>query len=238
MKTKLPTVTLLGIDCVDIDRLVQVSEICQKDFEFAEVKLLTSLDAETHKDIVHIDPINTTEEYSKFIISKLNNYVDTEHVLIIQYDGFILNSEAWKDEYLKYDYIGAPWLVADWSVRDFGFPESTLGTLIVGNGGFSLRSKKLLRLLSKMSVENEIEIYHPEDVAICVKLRDKIESQGIKFAPIDIAKQFSFESVDDENDKWTNQFGFHGLRWTDISEWIKKHPEYKVDNALNRDLRD
>ena len=35
--TLLPTITLVGIDCVDIDRLILAAEICMKDFQFAGV---------------------------------------------------------------------------------------------------------------------------------------------------------------------------------------------------------
>ena len=38
----LANVTLIGADCVDIDRLLLAADICQKDFEFGAVKLLSS----------------------------------------------------------------------------------------------------------------------------------------------------------------------------------------------------
>jgi hypothetical protein len=227
---KLETVTLLGIDCVNVERLNLAMEICQKDFEFAEVKILTSLPAGNLKNTIKISPINSTAEYSKFIISELDKYVDTDYVLIVQYDGFILNPNAWNDEFLKYDYIGAPWLVADWSVKNFDFPVEWLGKLAVGNGGFSLRSKKLLSLTAKLFLDKKLEKYDPEDVAICVRYRQLLEENGIKFAPVDIAKQFAFEAESSDNYAWDGQFGFHGLKWTDISKWSKENPEYKIDN--------
>jgi len=232
-KRTLETVTLLGIDCVDIDRLVLAADICRERFEFAEVKLLTSLPAQHHANIIPISPLNSTEAYSHFTIAELDRYVDTEHVMIIQYDGFILNPDAWTDEFLTYDYIGAPWLVQDWSVKDFQFPKETLGTMIVGNGGFSLRSKKLISLCARLSAENAFEEYQPEDVVLCVRKRKMLEDAGIRFAPVPLAKQFSFESLTDEHDAWDGQFGFHGIRWTDISKWTNAHPEYKVDPKAN-----
>lgn len=228
MKIKLETVTLLGIDCLDLDRLILAMDICQQEFEFADIKILTSIDSD-HKNIIKINPINSTEEYSEFMLSELDNYIETPHVLIVQYDGFILNPNQWTDEFLKYDYIGAPWLVADWSVRNFDFPKELLGKLVVGNGGFSLRSKKMTSLCSKLFRENSFLRYHPEDVAIGVYNRKLLEDNGIKFAPVELAKQFSFENESDDNYKWNGQFGFHGLKWTDISNWLKKHPEYAVN---------
>ncbi len=121
-KIKLKTVTLLGIDCVDVKRLRLAMEICQSDFEFADVKILTSLKTNKSDNIINIDPLNSLAEYSRFVIWELDKFVDTPHVLIVQHDGFILNPRAWTDEFLNYDYIGAPWLVADWSVNNFDFP--------------------------------------------------------------------------------------------------------------------
>ncbi len=212
----LPQITLLGADCVDINRLIEVAEICTKDFSFGAIKLLTSLPS-INSNIIKIDPINSLGDYSRFIVNKLNNFVDTEFVLIIQYDGFILNPNAWTDEFLSYDYIGSPW----WED----------GKYIVGNGGFSLRSKKLLSILQ----EDQFKLSNddPEDWYICVKKREELERRGIKFAPADLAKQFSLESNEKDGVVWTNQFGFHGLKWTDISAWLKAHPEHQIKNDLD-----
>jgi len=230
---KLNTVTLLGIDCVEIDRLILAADICLKNFEFADVKLLTSIPS-SNPYIVPIGSITSVEEYSRFAIAELDQYVDTPHALVIQYDGFILNPDAWSDEFLDYDYIGAPWLVHDWSIEKFGFPPAAKDQLLVGNGGFSLRSKKLISLLAQMSKEGMFEKYHPEDVVICVEKRKKLEEQGILFAPIPVAKQFSFEAEDEENIMWDGQFGFHGLQWTDISKWLANHPEYPIENPIRK----
>lgn len=233
----LPTVTLLGIDCVDIDRLILAAGECMKEFQFAEVKLLTSLSSD-HPNIVKIDPITSVEAYSKFMVSELNRYVDTPHVLIFQYDGFILNPSAWTDEFLKWDYIGAPWLGAQWLVDRFEMPPELIGTRVVGNGGFSLRSKKFLETCERLDRAGAFRRYHPEDIMLTVWERPLLEKEGIRIAPYEVAKQFSYEddSVGDPkgNKSWNGQFGFHGLKWTDICNWLKDHPEYRVDMKEGR----
>lgn len=228
-KKKLNNITLLGIDCLDAQRLDQAMEICQRDFEFAQVKLFTSLPAAGINNAVKINPINSVEAYSDFVLFELDKYVDTDFLLLVQYDGFILNPEAWSDEFLKYDYIGSPWLIADWSVKMFDVPSRLLGQRIVGNGGFSLRSKKLLSLTAKLGAE-KITRRNPEDMSICIYHRELMEKNGIKFAPIKLAQQFSFESEGNDNYIWDGQFGYHGLKWTDISKWTDRHPEVKIDN--------
>ena len=232
-KKRLNNITLLGIDCVDVGRLAQALEICQLGFEFAEVKLLTSLPGGSFSNIVKIDPINSVEVYSDFVLFELDKYVDTDYILLVQYDGFILNPKAWTDEFLQYDYIGAPWLIADWSVKMFDVPPELLGQRIVGNGGFSLRSKKLLSLTAKLGA-NKITRQNPEDMAICIYYRDLMESNGISFAPVGLAQRFSFESEGQDNYFWNGQFGYHGLKWTDISKWIGAHPEYDIDNQATQ----
>jgi len=221
---KLPNVTLLGIDCVNTERLQVAMDVCEKSIEFGEVKLLTSLSSDD-KRVVGIDEIKNIEEYSRFVAKDLVKYVDTDYVLIVQYDGFILNPESWNDEFLNYDYVGAPWLVADWSVRDYNFSPDLLGTRVVGNGGFSLRSKKFLETSARLMKESRIPQIHPEDVSLCVWHKDLLDAEGIKVAPPDLAEKFAIEGDDDIYDK---QFGFHGFSWTDIDKWIGEHPEHTL----------
>ena len=222
---KLHNVTLLGIDCVNVERLQKALDISSLNIEFGAVKMLTSLPTLDPRKI-EIPHIGSIEDFSKFSICDLYKYVDTEYVLLVQYDGFILNPESWNDEFLKYDYIGAPWLVGDWSVRDYDFPKEFLGSWRVGNGGFCLRSKKFLETSNHLAKEGKFKKYHPEDVALCIWYREIVEKEGIKFAPYQVAQQFSIEGNDLAYEK---QFGFHGLKWTNIQKWIDANPQWGIE---------
>ena len=200
MKLHLPNVTLAGVDCLNVRRLVDVSKICQKHVQFGAVKILTS---QGHPDpnIVKI-PHQTYEQISKFLIKDLNSYVETDYVLIIEHDGFILNAAAWTDLFFKYDYIGAPWWYTD------GYN--------VGNGGFSLRSKKLCEILAN---DSGITRFHGEDHHICRTYRKRLENQGIRFAPECVARKFSCEGNHRTGLKWNGQFGFHHYVMTNLDNW-------------------
>ncbi len=230
---KLPNVTLLGIDCVNVERLQTAMDVCQKDIQFGAVKLLTSLPTDD-KYLIKIEHIGDISEYSRFCAEELVKYVDTDYVLIVQYDGFILNPQSWSNDFLKYDYVGAPWLVADWSLKNYNFPSNLLGKRVVGNGGFSLRSKKFLEVSAKLMREGKIPKIHLEDVSLCIWHKDLLDSEGITIAPVELAQRFSIEGDDD---KYEKQFGFHGFYWTDIDKWVSEHSEYTLIVDLYRSIK-
>lgn len=192
-KLKLSNITLAIVDCVDVNRAIKAIEYSCKEIEYGEIKLLTSLKTD-YKHVVRCNHISSKQEYSKFCIKELNQYIDTDYVLLIQYDGFVIGGrKGWTDEFLKYDYIGSPWWYTD------GFN--------VGNGGFSLRSKKLLNALQ----DTEITQYHPEDHHIGRTYRKYLESKGIVFPSEELAAKFSIEKSHKMGDKYNGQFGFHGF---------------------------
>jgi ADP-heptose:LPS heptosyltransferase len=183
--------TIVCIDCYNYGKAISALQKCKEKVNAGRVLFLT--DIEIYVDGVEtiiIDSIKSKEEYSYFCIKELNKYINTTHCLVVQWDGYILNGDLWNEEFLDYDYIGAPWLYSDG--RN------------VGNGGFSLRSKTLLEILEK---DDFISALHPEDDAICRTYRPYLEeTYGIKFAPQDLAESFSYE-LREPNQK---TFGFHG----------------------------
>ena len=197
MKPHLPSVTLCAIDTTPKARLaVRAIEKCLEQAEFGAVKLLTH-DCE-HPYAVRIPELKGLEAYSNFMVRELWKHFTTSHCLVTQWDGYVTNGEAWTDEFLKYDYIGAPtWTPQRW----------------VGNGGFSLRSRRLCEAISKMEPELSA---HPEDAFICLRHRVALQSMGFKFAPNDLADRLSFEGRAYDGIEWrgtqnfyAGSFGFH-----------------------------
>lgn len=157
--------------------------------------------------------LNSIDAYSYFCVYELYKHIETEFVLIVQADGYIIHGSKWDDEYLKYDYIGAPWNISNDSYIDpFGKHQR------VGNGGFSLRSRKLLELPRHQRVEwdiNDDNFYkhmgvnlQSEDGIICIHNRHIYEQAGMVFAPLEIALNFSCEQKIPEYDGRIT-FGFH-----------------------------
>jgi len=186
----LKNVTLICVDCYNYGGAVSAIQKSIEKVQFAAVKFLTDIEIEVEGvDVVQISRINSKEDYSRFIVKELYKYFDTSHVLVIQHDGYVLNADVWDEDFLWYDYIGAPWLETD------GYNT--------GNGGFSLRSLSLQYFLG---TDKNITVTHPEDAQICRFYGPYLQSVGFKFAKEEVAEKFSFEL------RQPNQhtFGFHG----------------------------
>ena len=103
-----------------------------------------------------------------------------EKILLFQIDSIMCsNSPHRVTDFLQYDYVGAPW-DPSW----FSFNKAHL----VGNGGFSLRSRsKLLALLAILPYNKQL----PEDVWY----GQNLHQVNATVAPLEVAKTFAVESI-------------------------------------------
>ena len=188
----LPGVTLCCVDTANHELALRALRCSTSGIRFARTLFLTDrvYDA-PGVDVDVIAPLASREAYSAFVLKNLVEHVDTAHVLLIQWDGYVVNPDAWRGEFLACDYIGAKWFWHTDGMR-------------VGNGGFSLRSRRLLRALQ----DPRIGLIGPEDETICRSFRDLLEREhGIAFAPEALADAFAFEAAYPIG----RPFGFHGL---------------------------
>ena len=191
MKKILNRVTLICVDCFNYGEAVAAIKKSMAQCDFAAVKFLTDKDFVFDDiEVIKIDSLKSKEEYSEFIIKELDKYFDTDFCLIVQHDGYILNGNAWLDEFMEYDVVAAPWLYSDGKN--------------VGCGGFTLRSKKLQHILA---TDDFLFASDPEDQAVGRLYRDYlIKKYGIRFPSDDLADKFAYELRTPIYDT----FGFHG----------------------------
>jgi hypothetical protein len=211
----LPDVTLVSATSVDISDTLLAFAISMHDIDFGSVKFLTpepppNLDSRI--EWVPIPEINFLG-YSKIIFNELHRFIDTPYCLVIQADGFVLNAASWTPDFLEYDYIGAPWS------RYVRVGDSFLDTEggRVGNGGFSLRSKKLLEVTAEIPFDSLTFPSKSEDLIIGHYLRKEIVEAGVRFPAPELAAKFSIESPDASFGQTPNtSFGFHGKGLRDL----------------------
>lgn len=204
----LDNVTLIAITSVKIPQTIKALEYSCRGVNFGKVKLVSDIKPDNLPDFIeheYIERMHNIDEWNYSIIYKMDKYVDTEFAMLIHDDGFVVNPESWRDEFLEYDYIGAPWPLPNdsFSYRDIN------GDLIRVGNSVSLRSKKLIDIPNKLNLEwKPFHGYYNEDGYICVNYRHKYIEEGCKFADIDVAKYFSHEAMIPEV-QGINPFAFH-----------------------------
>lgn len=232
-KLQLPSVTCVIVDCVDAHRAIKVLEICKSKVDFGAVKLLTHIPIEyEHK--VKIMPLNSLISYSIFVLTRLHNYIDTENVLIVQRDGWILNPSSFKIGWLDLDYIGPLFVQYDF----------------VGSGGFSLRSKRLIKETANIVPEwngtdkhaHEIQdtLGWYEDGIICLSKR---LSPDYKIASLEEAADFAHGGNRNPQYFRESPFGFHRtfanidfktglIDYSDLSKDLHVSYDHEIDELI------
>ena len=142
--------------------------------------------------------------------ARLHTRFSTDEVLIVQSDGFPVRPGL--EGFLgRYDYLGAPFVRRNWKTRLAGiWPRRA-----VGNGGFSLRSRKICKAAGarwpRFRKGDPDRWTVREDVFYCLTLPLLSRSfrRTCSFAPLDVALRFSYDDLyeDPPDDP---PFGFHG----------------------------
>ena len=206
-KVNLDNVTIVSVAGIKAKEALYALKYSMHGINFKRAILITPEDiTDDTVEIIKCEPLNY-EQYNHFIVYRLHEYIDTEYALVVQNDGYVVNPTVWTNAFLEYDYIGALWPIPGDSIS---YKDPFGNVHRMGNGGFSLRSKKLLELPSKIGMEwKEYYGNYHEDGFICVHNRHVFESNGCKFAPNDIAALFSQETNVPENEGII-PLGFHG----------------------------
>ena len=219
---ELPDVTLFSIYTIAHELHVKALQDCLSRVKFGSVKLFT--DKVIGPEEKFVTEITASTNLSHFHNWEFPEHIQTSHVLAFQWDAWVTTPSMWTDEFLQYDYIGAPWWYQD--------------GLNVGNSGFCLRSKKLIDFLADH--RDDFPIIHPEDETLCRHYRKFLPQ--FKWANDETAFRFSFERVHPNH----GSFGFHGVfnwpfvltneqikqRLIDVPEWITNKSEYTELQSL------
>ena len=204
----LPKVTLLTVTTIDLDKHIKALEYSCKGINFGAVKLITHEKPENLPDNItfeQCDKLSNIDDWNHYIFFNLTKHVNTDFCLLIHDDGFVVHPEQWRDEFLNYDYIGAPWGIPNCNIT---FRDINNNLIRVGNS-VSLRSKKLIDLPSKLNIQwKKYQNNYNEDTQITVHNRHIFIEHGCVFADINIAKYFSHETMIPEIEG-IKPFAFH-----------------------------
>lgn len=219
---------LIAMDQVNFKRSILITDSSKTDLKLFE-NILHNNNIEVydmHVDLnsnMHNDDANRIGFCESFV-QQTNKYIKDDFCLNIQHDSTIIDSSKWSDQYLNYDYIGAPWPMEIIQASDMVAGKIQKIPNVVGNGGFSLRTRKFVEESAKLGWQHK-----NEDLNICVFNYDKMTNAGIKFAPPQLAVKFSVEhptpyhNYDRKVIFTYNSFGFHGEFNIAGMEFIKRY---------------
>ena len=135
---------------------------------------------------IHYVKMNTDNldinQYNELLCSteywQILEHFGCKHAVVFQIDTILLKPDI--EDFLQYDYVGAPWCVK-W-----------LNCLEVGNGGLSMRNVQTMKLLTQKYPKYTMN----EDIWFSFMLLEEQKvNPTIKIPTIDIAKQFSVETI-------------------------------------------
>jgi hypothetical protein len=148
---------------------------------------------------------NTLLDCTVFNIDIYNSYMKNSNLwkalddkgytycMVIQDDGILVNGEQLIEQFIGYDYIGAPWK----DVEENKYIKDNINNEMVGNGGFCIRNIKIMNKICDTYIDEKYHLFYhnineiPEDVyfVMCTK---KLNGN---IAPFNIARKFAVEQV-------------------------------------------
>lgn len=197
---ELPGVTLVCIDCERHALALAAIEQTLQRCHFGAALFVTDRAIPIEElRVVHVRPLLTYADYSRFVARDLAGLIGTTHALIIQWDAFVVNPSAWFDGFLDFDYVG---------------PLPVTGSPASRAGGISLVSRRLLEALQ----DPRLDEASLEDLAIWQMLRARLEREsGLRFAPAAVCERFAFGARYPVG----QPFGFQGL----FNMWMYFRPQ-------------
>lgn len=225
-RLQLPNVTLMAVTSVKLPETVQAMRYSMRGIDFGDCVLVT------HKKPLFLprsirfaktERLDTIDDFNYQMLYEMGQYVHTDFVMLVHYDGFVVHPEMWRDEFLDYDYIGAPWPVPE---DDFTYRDIHGNLCRVGNS-VGIRSKRLLEFPKAAGIPFEADHgYFHEDGFLCCKNRHLVEAAGMRIAPLEVAKYFSHESMIPEI-RGITPFAFHKWAGTNAG-----YPKFRGEPEL------
>ncbi len=190
MKIPLGHITLWACcwsdDKENLSRTIRVLHYMQRLCNFGRTVLFSYMPpaVPVKADVIQIPNLGTFDQFNIWVNAAVPYYISDSAAWAVHEDGFILDPKLWSDEFLDWDYLGAPW--ADG---------------VVGNGGCSIESRNLLA--AKRSLPFSVRLpersdgyeFAASDIFICRLHKERLEKEGIRFAPRDVATRFSSEQL-------------------------------------------
>ena len=179
---------------------------------------------------LNVDSLSPSE-YNSFLCSlDFWNLLNGDKILIYQEDSIIFHKNI--NDFIHYDYIGCPFFNRQKDIEQ-----------LVGDGGFSLRTKSvMIQILNTSSPQSSIFMnstleymqkhnltYPPEDVYYSKNLKEL--GNGL-IADYETATQFSYENIFNDNSLGAHRLWRSDNRWKTQIKTIFNYSTYIPNNDV------
>ena len=233
-KLKLPQVTLVAMTSVNVKETIQAMVYSMRGIECGDAVIITH--KKPHglpKEIrySHTDELKSIDDFNYKMVYELGDHIHTDYAMIVHADGFIVHPEMWRDEFLDYDYIGSPWPIP--KEGDTTTYRDINGNICRVGNSVGIRSKRLMDFPKKKNIPWEGEyafgkMWFHEDGFIWCKRKHLLEAEGMRIAPLEVAKYFGHEHMIPEVEGIT-PFCFH--KWAGTNA---QYPNFHRDSCTQK----
>ena len=229
-KRQLPTVTLAALTSVNVYETVRAMAYSMREIDFGDAVFISDRRPwylPRGIRFAQIERLDGIDAFNHACVYRLREYVNTEYLLLVHADGFVVHPECWDDRFLDYDYIGSPWPLPE---NDYAYRDAAGELSRVGNS-VSIRSKRLLDYPSEHNLpwERDADGYYNEDIFLCCTHKKEMEAAGLRWAPFEVALDFGREKPLPEN-AGRDTFIFH--KWWGENE---KYPQFRAPYKRMKD---
>jgi len=244
MKTKklmLSNVTLVAMTSVNVTATIKAMRYSMRGIDFGDAVLITHKKPWNLPKSIrysHTTKLTNIDEFNYKMVYELGDHIKTDFALIVHADGFVVNPEMWRDEFLEYDYIGAPWPLPP-KGDNTTYRDKDGNICRVGNSA-GIRSKRLMDYPKKANIPWEGEyaygrMWFYEDGFICCKIRHLLEAEGMRIAPLDVAKYYAHEKMIPEV-QGIKPFAFHKWEGTNsiYPNFISQELKHKIKKIYKK----
>lgn len=233
-KLYLPNVTLCAMTSVLVKETLKAMEYSMHGIEFGDAVIITHEKPRHLPEGIrysHVDILDNIDRFNYETVYNMGDHINTDFALLVHYDGYVVNPDSWRDEFLDYDYIGSPWPLPkegdNTTYRDIN------GNICRVGNSVSIRSKRLMDFPREADIPwTPEEGWFNEDGFICCRQKHLFEAAGMKFAPLELAIYFGHETMIPEIEgRGIRPFVFH--KWDGTNS---EYPDFRKKHSIRQKL--
>ena len=112
-RPKLADVAVVAADTLAPHLAARALDLCMERCDFGDAILFSDTAVSGRFRHVAIPPLKSRDDYSRFCIEDMPRLTEAPFVLVVQWDGYVVDAAMWSNVFRKFDYVGRAALSAE-----------------------------------------------------------------------------------------------------------------------------